>query len=207
MVSEPLAEPELVAQQGGRPEDRYNFALVRLRPGSEVTRAALADALRAMPACADQDCAALASAQRRPADIANYARVRGTQFALAVLLFFLSALTVGHTLVTGVRRRYRDLAVMKTLGFSRRQLSAMVAWQASTHALIACVFGIPAGIALGRWAWITFAEELDVPAIVPVPLFSVLLPLGATFLLANLAAALPARTAGRVRPALVLRAE
>lgn len=203
-----LADPEVAAQQGGvAAGDLYNFALVRFAPGKKSARAELARGLLAMPACRDQECLALAETKRRPADIANYARVRGTQLALAGLLFALAALTVAHTLVTAVRRRRADLAVMKTLGFSRGQLSSMIAWQATTYALVACLIGIPAGVALGRWAWITFAGELGVPPNVRVPLFSVLMPLGATLLLANLAAALPARTAGRVRPALVLRAE
>jgi putative ABC transport system permease protein len=203
-----LADPEVAAQQGGEaPGDLYNFALVRFAPGKEAARAEITRGLFAMPACRDQECGALASTKRRPADIANYARVRSTQLALAGLLFALAALTVGHTLVTAVRRRRSDLAIMKTIGFSRGQLSSMVAWQATTYAVVACALGIPAGVALGRWAWITFAGELGVPPDVPVPLMSIVLPLAATFALANLAAALPARTAGRVRPALVLRAE
>jgi hypothetical protein len=203
-----LADPEVAAQQGGQAAgDLYNFALVRFAPGKRAARAELTRGLLAMPACNDQECGALANTKRRPADIANYARVRGTQLALAGMLFALAALTVGHTLVTAVRRRRADLAIMKTLGFARGQLSSMIAWQATTFAVVACAIGIPAGIALGRWAWITFAGELGVPPDVRVPLMSILVPLGATLVLANLAAALPARTAGRVKPALVLRAE
>jgi ABC-type lipoprotein release transport system permease subunit len=50
-----------------------------------------------------------------------------------------------HTLVTSVRRRWRDLAVLKTLGFTRGQVGATVAWQAITFAVVALAFGLPWG--------------------------------------------------------------
>jgi ABC-type antimicrobial peptide transport system permease subunit len=114
---------------------------------------------------------------------------------------------LGHTLVTSVNRRRRDLAVMKTIGFVRRQVSATVAWQALTVALVALVLGIPIGVAGGRWVWTTFAEQLGVPFDPRVPLVPVLIAIPATILVANVIAALPARSAARTRPALVLRSE
>jgi putative ABC transport system permease protein len=114
---------------------------------------------------------------------------------------------IAHALVTGVRRRRRDLAVLKTLGFVRGQISAAVAWQATTFAAVGLLIGIPLGIAVGRWVWTLFADQLGVPPepIVSVP--AVLLAIPATLLVANLIAALPGRMAGRVRPAPVLRTE
>src|SRR3954462_2613495 len=74
------------------------------------------------------------------------------------------------TLLASVRRHRRDLAVLKTIGFVRRQVSATVAWQATTLALGALVAGVPAGLALGRWTWRLVANGLGSvsPPIVPV---------------------------------------
>lgn len=49
----------------------------------------------------------------------------------AILLGTLGLLAVGHALVTSVRRRRGELAVLRTLGFTRGQVRA-VAWQATT---------------------------------------------------------------------------
>ncbi len=78
-------------------------------------------------------------------------------------LLALAALgTLVHTLVMSIRRRRRDLAVLKTLGFVRRQVSATVAWQATTLAGIALVIGLPVGAVVGRWAWTIFANAIGV---------------------------------------------
>ena len=61
----------------------------------------------------------------------------------------LAALAVGtltHVLLTGVRRRRRDLAVLKALGLTRAQLQGAVAWEATALAAAALLVGDPAGI-------------------------------------------------------------
>jgi ABC-type lipoprotein release transport system permease subunit len=58
-----------------------------------------------------------------------------------------------HTLVTSVRRRRRDLAMLKTLGFVRGRVVAAMVWQATTFAVVALAVGRPLGLAAGRWAW------------------------------------------------------
>ena len=62
-------------------------------------------------------------------------------------------LALALTLTTSVRRRRRDLALLKTLGFTRRQLAATVAAQASIVALLGIVVGVPVGIVAGRSLW------------------------------------------------------
>ena len=112
-----------------------------------------------------------------------------------------------HTLVTSVQRRRRDLATLKTLGFVRPQILTTVISQATVFAAVGLVIGIPLGIAMGRWAWSAFADQLGVPPAPTIPLLVVGLAIPVTLLLANLAAALPGRSAARTRPAVVLRAE
>ena len=106
-----------------------------------------------------------------------------------------------------MRRRRRDLALLKTLGFTRRQLATTVAWQSTVVAIVGLVIGIPLGIAVGRWLWIVFARELSTVPDPVVPAGSVALAAVAALVLANLVAALPGRSAARTPAALLLRAE
>jgi ABC-type antimicrobial peptide transport system permease subunit len=143
----------------------------------------------------------------RPGDLSNYTRVRGTPLLLAAVLALMAIGALGHVLVTSVRRRRRDTAVLKTLGFVRRQVSAVTAWQATTMAAVALLIGIPVGILLGRVAWTTFADALGVGPASLIPAWALLLAIPATIVLANLIAAIPALLSARTHPAVVLRSE
>ena len=105
-----------------------------------------------------------------------------------------------------VRARRRDLALLKTLGFTRRQLAVTLSWQASATALTGIVIGLPVGIALGRQLWILFARNIDVVPQPSVP-FSVLFVALGALLLANLVASVPGRAAAATPAAIVLRQE
>jgi ABC-type lipoprotein release transport system permease subunit len=112
---------------------------------------------------------------------------------------------VAAALVSSVLRRRRDLAVLKALGFSRRELSASVAWQSNAIAVIALLLGVPLGIVGGDLSWRWFAGQLGVPphpAISGVGLAAVV---EVTLVLANVVALIPARLAARTRAAALLR--
>jgi ABC-type antimicrobial peptide transport system permease subunit len=184
----------------------YNFFLLRFRPGTDVSAAAatLTSAIT-KAGCPLGSCAV--TTDQSPSDIKNYASVRDTPLVLAAALIVFAVGTLAHVLLTGVRRRRRDLALLKTLGFTRSQVLATVAWQASTFASVALLIGLPLGVLAGRWAWAYFANEAGAPAQATVPLPTVLLAIPVTLLLANIIAAWPGWTAARLRPALVLRTE
>jgi len=143
----------------------------------------------------------------KPTDIVNFGRVQSMPFVLGGILAVLGAATLTHTLVTAIGRRRRDLAVLKTIGFVRRQVTRTVAWQATTMVAIALLVGMPVGVALGRWAWTMLAGQLGVVSEPVTPIPPVLLVIPATLLVANLAAAVPGWLAGRIHPAVALRAE
>ena len=141
-----------------------------------------------------------------PPEVRNLRGVNGLPLALALLLALLATGTVAHTLLTSVRRRRRELAILKAVGFVPRQVRATVAWQATAIAASSLIIGLPLGIAAGRWAWTLFASQF---AIEPVPVISplVLLAFPAVLVLANAIAAFPAQAAAHTQPAMVLRAE
>jgi predicted lysophospholipase L1 biosynthesis ABC-type transport system permease subunit len=113
---------------------------------------------------------------------------------------------LSHTLLTSIRRREREFAILKTLGFVRRQVAGVVAWQATTFAASAALIGVPIGIAVGRWTWHALAGQAGVDPSVAYPLIiPVMVPAAVVF--ANLLALVPARLATRTRVAQVLRSE
>jgi hypothetical protein len=181
---------------------------VRLRPGANPT--ASLHSLQRIDTALDSDPNAAGMAvlpAQRPAEIVNYRSMGSIPAFLGAGLVAGAVVALGLTLVASVRRRRRDLALLKTLGFTRRQLAAVIAWQSSVAVVIGIVVGIPLGIVLGRVLWDAFAHEINA---VPVPTVSglsiALIALGA-LVLANVVAAIPGLIAARTPTALLLRAE
>jgi ABC-type lipoprotein release transport system permease subunit len=125
---------------------------------------------------------------------------------MSALLVALAAGALGHTLLTSIRRRRRDFAILKALGFAQGQLAGVVAWQASTLAVCAGLIGVPLGMVLGRWTWRSVADQAGVHPSVVYPL-SIALVLPAAVVLAILLALIPARLAARTQVAQALRSE
>jgi hypothetical protein len=142
-----------------------------------------------------------------PQDVLNLKNVRPLPRALSVFLVLLGVAALGHALVTAVRRRRGELAVLRSMGFTPRQTAATIVAQAATVALVGLVFGIPLGILLGRWAWEWVADATPLVFSPPIALAVILVVIPATIVVANLLAAAPARHASRIRPAAVLRTE
>ncbi|MGZ4127509.1 MAG: ABC transporter permease [Actinomycetota bacterium] len=137
----------------------------------------------------------------------DFARIVNLPVILAALLALLAGATLIHTLLTVVRRRSRDLAILKTLGFVRRQIRAAIAWQVTTLLVVALAIGIPVGIAAGRWSWTTFANQVGFVPESVVRWLPVVVTIPAAIVFGNLIAMLPARAAARTKPAMVLRTE
>ena len=212
-----LASSQLLGAAAASCAGAPGLTLVRLRPG--VTAAAGLMALRRVAAGVSRQLAAVPAANpchgdtlgvlsvQHPAQIANYATIGVAPALLAVFLAAGAAAALFLTLFASVRRRRRDLAVLKTIGFTRRQLTATVAWQATVAAIVGCALGIPLGIALGRWLWTSFARQIYAVPEPTVPAGWMVLLAVCTLVLVNLVAALPGWTAARTPAALALRAE
>jgi hypothetical protein len=142
-----------------------------------------------------------------PADLVSFGRVRSLPFVVAGLLALIAAGALAHTLTAAIRRRRREVAVLKALGFSSGQARRAIAVQATVVTSLAALVGVPLGIAGGRWAWTAFAEGQGVVVRPVTPWFALAVVVPAAIVLANLIAALPARAAARTKPAIVLRTE
>ena len=143
----------------------------------------------------------------KPTDLVNFGNVQNLPLLLAGLVGLLAAATLAHTLVTSIRRRRRDLAILKMLGFVPGQVRWAVAWQATTFVCTALLIGLPIGVAVGRVVWSAFATNLGTVPEPVTPSVSLFLTIPGAILLANLIAIAPAFVAGRMRPAPALRAE
>lgn len=143
---------------------------------------------------------------QRPAAIVNYQATGDTPLVLALALALAATLALALSMIASVRRRRRDLAVLKTLGFVRSQMIATVATQALVTALVAIAIGVPIGVAAGRQLWFAFARNIYA---VPEPTVpgSVALVAGAAILIAVAVAVVPGRLAARTPAATVLRAD
>jgi putative ABC transport system permease protein len=139
----------------------YNFFLVRYRPGTSMAAAAA----RLHKATVKLGCplyVCQVTSDQRPSEIRDYVTVRDTPFALCIVLAMLAAGTLTHVLLTSLRRRRRDLAMLKTLGLLRGELLRVVFWQVAALAAMALLVGLPLGVLAGRWAWALFAGSVGV---------------------------------------------
>jgi hypothetical protein len=189
-------DPGAARQPGGSP------VLVRFAPGvgRDAGLAAVSKDLTGLPN-------PFVAAAERPANVVSLASIAGVPVALSGLLALIAAATLAHMLVGSTSRRRRDLAILKTLGFVRRQVRHAVAWQATTIVAIALLIGLPAGIAGGRWVWRVFAAQLGVLPEPAVPLAAIFIAIPGALVLANLIAAVPGQAAARTQSATVLRTE
>lgn len=144
---------------------------------------------------------------QRPAEIVNYKAMGAAPLVLAGMLTAGAVVALALTLAAAVRRRSRDFALLKTLGLVRRQLVAVVIWQASAPVAIGMVAGIPLGIAAGRYLWTRFATDLYVVPQPAVSMVTVAVIAISTLAPAIVTAIVPGWRAARTSIASALRAE
>jgi ABC-type lipoprotein release transport system permease subunit len=179
--------------------DASGLAIVRFAPGIDQAAALDRDAKAVH--------AEFAFGSRDRTIVGGVKRVQTVPIALIVVLGVLGAAAFVHLQLVSTRRRRLDIAVLQTMGFTRRQVTGMVAVQAVGVALAALAIGVPLGLLGGRLGWIRFADHIRAvarPTTTPAVLAAVALVLLVTALVAGLASGL---RAALVRPAPVLRTE
>ena len=187
-----------------RADNGQPFFTVRTRPGKLTTPAALT---KALGGGTDPENIPEVRGPQRPNDVMSYDRLSRTPLMLAGILALLALGSAIHLLVTSVRGRRRDIALLKTMGITRRQARSAVLVQATVLVSLALVVAIPLGTISGRWLWTQTAHWLGIAADPMIPVGMLFIVAAAVILLANIIAFGPAANAARTRPAITLRSE
>jgi FtsX-like permease family protein len=183
---------------------KFHVAVLTVRPGADV--AVVATRLDATVA-KDAHAEGIAFTPPDPLPVQELRDVSVLPLALGGFLALLAAGAVGQALTMAVRRRRRELAVLRTLGLTGRQTRLVVVTQASVLAVIGLALGIPLGLAVGRALWRVVANFTPLAYYPPLAVWALALIVPVTLLAANLLAVWPARRAARLRPGQILRDE
>ncbi|GIE95171.1 ABC transporter permease [Paractinoplanes rishiriensis] len=130
---------------------------------------------------------------------------------LTVMLSIVAALGVFQTVVLNTHERRRDLGMLKSIGMTPRQVTAMMVTSMAMLGALGGLLGIAVGMVAHKVSvpLVAAAAGTDIPAsMMTVWQWPVLLPLlGSGLAIAVLGALLPARSAGRLPVAAALRSE
>ena len=184
--------------------DRY---LVQLRPGSD------SDAYTAAVEAQEPDF--LTVTVNRVASRSDQQHYQHDQrrlmSVLLLVLGLIAAVGVFSTMLLHVRERSRDIAVLKAVGMTPRQLLIMVMTSSAVLGLIGGLVAMPLGVRTYHWLMTQLAHQIGnrpPPFAFDVLHPTTLYPLGVMGLAIALAGAFfPARRAARSRAAAVLRSE
>jgi putative ABC transport system permease protein len=176
-------------------EAELEAVVARVRPGAD--RGAVADRL------ADTGMVSIPP----PSIVDRFREMGPVPWYLAVMLGALGAAGLVHSsLVTG-RRRARELAITRALGFTPGQAAAAVRWQGLATAGAGLVIGLVAGVLVGRIVWRNLADTIGVVVDVRLPAWVAPLAVAWMIVVSLAATAWPSARVRRARPADVLRTE
>lgn len=147
---------------------KYNYLLLDYG-GAPATKAQIAalDRIVRKFGCTDVVCALT---DLRPAEIDGFRSARSVPLAVGVVVALLLFATLTHTVLSTMRRRQIDLAVMRALGATRRQLESTMRWQTLILIGSALAAGIPLGLVANKIAWNAFTERIGVAPGTVIPL-------------------------------------
>lgn len=179
-------------------DGRYNYVLLRFKPGTAAKTVRELRERLVEEGCVDPTCVLTDS---RPAEIDGYRSARRLPLTIGIVLVLMLVATLTHVLVSTMRRRTSDLAILRALGCSPRNLVATMRWQSLVLTVAAIVIGVPLGLVANSVAWRAFSRQLGIAPGTVVPFGA--LAIGTVGLL--VLATLLATAVGRRAPALIRR--
>jgi hypothetical protein len=142
-----------------------------------------------------------------PTALVSFGESANFPLLVAIVVAVSGIATLIHLLAVSVTRRRQESGLLKTLGFVRAQLAAVVFWQAATVAVVGVAIGVPLGLAAGRAIWDAFAANLGVVPVTVLPAWLIAALAGGFLVTALVIAAFPARAAANARTSQLLRTE
>ena len=194
------------AQRLFRLEGRYTTISVAARHG--VAPSTLVDELRTLVPADAQVRTGAAQAAADEHDVAGFVKyIRYFLVGFGLVALFVGGFVIFNTLSITVAQRTRELATLRTLGASRRQVLRSVVLEALVTGLAASAVGLLAGIGLAKGLSSVFSSlGLSLPeAGLPVETRTVVVPLVLGTVLTVVAGLIPAVRATRVSPIAAVR--
>jgi ABC-type lipoprotein release transport system permease subunit len=142
-----------------------------------------------------------------PVEIDRVQQVERLPTLLGAFLAVLAIVTIAHALLSSVRRRGHEFAVLRVIGLRRGQVRTILASQATTYAVLGVVLGVPLGIVVGQRVWRAVADGLGVSPSAQLSGVAVAIVAIVALVVANLLGAIAAWRALRARPAVALAVE
>ena len=142
-----------------------------------------------------------------PEDVANLDRVAIAPAILAGVVGVLAVSAMVNALLTLLARRRREVAILRSIGFTRAQVLGASCTTAFVLAAGASALGVPLGIIATRWGWAVVQTRLGVESGVVQPIGWILVAIAATFGGAVAVSLIPGVRASRVAAAEALRSE
>ena len=125
-----------------RPDGRYNYMVLRFAPGTAAHgRATAAHAFSRRTAALTRPACSPTVDPRRSTATATRA---ACPLTIGIVLVLLLVATLTHVLVSTMRRRSGDLAILRALGYTPRNLVATLRWQSFVLTAAAIVHRRPA---------------------------------------------------------------
>ncbi|MDX6283545.1 MAG: putative transport system permease protein [Kribbellaceae bacterium] len=190
------------------PQGSINQLKVAANPG--VTQAALSTAITAVVNEGVKVYTGEGWIDHEVSGITHGIDVLGGVFGMfAVIALFVACLVIGNTFTVVIAQRTREMALLRCVGASRKQVFSSVLAEATVVGVVASGIGVVFGVALSAIA-LTLARSFDwglPPVDLHLDLASVFIPLLLGTIATILAAVVPARRATRVAPLAALRPE
>ncbi len=187
VVNQPALEPLLQSNATG-----LNTLFVRTAAGADV-EAVQADVERAL---AKFPTAQVQSNQQQKDEAASGVNtILVIFYALLALSVVISLFGIVNTLVLSIFERTREIGMLRAVGTTRRQLRAMIRWEAVITSIIGGVLGVLLGILFG-WAVCKGLESGGLVFVFPTVQIAIFLVL--SIVAGVLAAILPARRAAKL---------
>jgi len=148
-----------------------------------------------------------ADSQPVPVAVQNLEELGGLPAGVAAIVGSIAVIALANALIVAVRRRRRDLAVLRSMGFTRRQTAVTVMVMSLAIVAIGVLIGLPVGLAVGATLWRLTASGAFVLSDAYFRWELLVLPALGAVLIALVAASIPARQAASQSSAEGLRTE